>query len=119
MIFLTGLFIVVNIPGENIAGIIRFSIHLLMTGLLASCVINQKNCLSPILENAYVKRVGIISYGMYLYHLIANHFVKIFTSHFSIENTTLYFALLVLLTIAISEASYRLIEQPILRFKTH
>ena len=42
-----------------------------MTFWLVALVLREKNALSPFLKQRLVARVGVVSYGIYLYHLIA------------------------------------------------
>ena len=42
-----------------------------MTFCLIALVLREKNALSPFLQQPLVARVGAVSYGIYLYHLIA------------------------------------------------
>lgn len=55
----------------DVRGLPNFAIHSVMTFILVALVVRERTALTPILANAAVARVGAVSYGIYLYHLIA------------------------------------------------
>ncbi len=73
-----------------------------------------------ILHNKLTIHLGKISYGIYLYHnIIVANYADI-AKYLGIETgTSIYIkiALSLLFTLSIAELSYRLIEEPVLRFK--
>lgn len=56
---------------RNLLGLPNLLVHSLMTLLVMSLVVREKTPLSPFLTLPIITRVGVASYGMYLYHLIA------------------------------------------------
>jgi len=56
---------------ENVTGWPNLIIHTVMTLVLMSLVLRERTILTPALTQRFVARVGVISYGIYLYHLIA------------------------------------------------
>ncbi|MEE9390919.1 MAG: acyltransferase [Planctomycetota bacterium] len=111
-------FLVVNLPGADISGWRRLAIQMSMTGFLASLVIRESCSLMPLLTLYPVKRIGMISYGIYLYHVLAKHVASSLLAPFDLGKQG--FALLVLtlaLTIIVSEISFRFFELPIIRLK--
>ncbi|WP_300064308.1 acyltransferase [uncultured Roseobacter sp.] len=58
------------LPGD-LRGLPNFAIHSTMTLCVIALVLREKNALSPFLQQRLVARVGAVSYGIYLYHLIA------------------------------------------------
>jgi peptidoglycan/LPS O-acetylase OafA/YrhL len=57
-------------PGSDIAGWPRLAIHVALLIFLASCVVREHHVLLPILTWWPIRRIGVVSYGIYLYHLI-------------------------------------------------
>ncbi len=94
-------------------------IQILMVLFLASVVVNPDNFVAPLLEFKPVDRIGVVSYGMYLYHmwsiLIAN---KLF-GKVGFENAIAVFILGSIITYIISELSFRLFETPFLKLKKY
>ncbi len=105
------------IAPADIAGWSRLSIQLLMTVFLGSCVIRDRHRLSPVLDNAVMRRIGAVSYGIYLYHLIGMHLSGVLLSRGHLAFPLDVFILTMLLTWGIAEVSYRFYEQPFLRLK--
>lgn len=105
-----------NIPG-NIAGLPRLLIQLSMTTLIASCVVREDHGLSSILRFKPIERIGVISYGMYLFHLIAlgiaTAILKVLGLKFAFDQFLLCFVI----TVILSEISFRFYEKRFLRLK--
>ena len=106
--------------------------------VMAVCIISAVIKAKPsrfrryFLENRFLNFVGRISYGIYLYHYVYNALAyyqlndlldKITREHASLNALVIdphfYYWLHVGMIIAISAASYYLIEQPILRLKKY
>jgi peptidoglycan/LPS O-acetylase OafA/YrhL len=68
-------------------------------------------------------KLGEISYGMYMYHCIVIYYIQILFAQMGWVSSPLhFFGALILsfgITVALSKVSYRLMEQPLLRFKKH
>lgn len=110
-------FLACNLPVENLAGFPRLLIQVLMTILLASCVIQEKHGLSGILSFYPVQRIGVISYGMYLLHLPVIALSAAMLKKMGINSSAALFLLCLLLTVIVSEISFRFYEQPFLKLK--
>ena len=100
-----------------ISGLPRLTIQLAMTALVASCVMREDHWLAPVLRARPVRYVGSISYGMYLYHLVALMPVDALLRRVAVELPGLRFLLCGTVTIVVATVSYRLWEQPFLRTK--
>ena len=87
------------------------------TWLLAACVIQEGHNFSQLLKFPPLMRIGIVSYGMYLLHVLAVNTSRTLLPHFGIENTVLKFMFALTLTFFAAEISYRCFESPILRLK--
>ena len=65
-----------------------------------------------ILEHPWIVRVGVISYGVYVYHLP----IRLLTGNVGLRNS-LSFLVYILSTWAVAEISFRYLEMPFLRLK--
>jgi peptidoglycan/LPS O-acetylase OafA/YrhL len=106
-----------NLPGDDISGWIRLSVHITMTFLLISLVVREDHLLQRALNIPIIKRMGAISYGMYLFHVFAVTAVLKVMDQLSLSHALIAFLLTTLLTILISEISFRFFENPIMRWK--
>lgn len=104
------------LPGD-LRGIPNFILHSIMTLLLMALVIKERNVFSPVLTNRAISRVGAISYGIYLYHLLV-----LDVTHRALAVLELSSPWLVLFTYAIgsyivAEMSFRTLEAYFRRFR--
>jgi peptidoglycan/LPS O-acetylase OafA/YrhL len=104
-------------PGGDISGWPRITIQVAFAVLVASCVIRERHALRPLLRCWPVRRIGIVSYGIYLYHMLVLHFVAKGTQRLGWTSNAGAFVMLVLLTWAVAEVSYRLYESRFLALK--
>ena len=114
---LAALVLTCNAVPSELAGWPRVSIQLLMTVFLASCVVREDHWLRGLLGFAPVARIGVISYGIYLYHMIALHGVSTLLASTGWRFPLDRFFLVLLLAWIIAEVSYRYYETPFLRLK--
>lgn len=120
VVLLAGFLTYLEFTPEDISGLPRLVIHLWMVLLLASLVIREEHWLRRPLGLWPLKRMGMISYGMYLYHMWCLHVVRqgLRASGLDYEVRQWIFPIAgLLLTVAVAELSFRLIETPILRLK--
>ena len=108
-----------NLPSEDISGWQRLAIQLTMAALVCSCVVREDHGLRQFLTWAPIKRIGAISYGMYLYHVVAIYFAQKFWTDFGGQLSWVKFALAAIITIAIAELSFRFFEKPVLTLKRY
>lgn len=101
-------------PTEEFVGAPRIITHWAMAALLASCVVSETNILTPLLTLWPIKRIGAVSYGIYLYHLIVMHF---FVRLLGLGGLTT-FILTALGSWMVAELSYQLFESRFLAWKT-
>lgn len=113
LFFLALFLIALNLPGADIQGFIRLSIQCSAALWIGSLVIREDNALRGALTWPAIRRVGVVSYGMYLYHMM----VIAFLSLFSLHRELLSFILVLLLTTLVAEISYRYFELPFLNIK--
>jgi peptidoglycan/LPS O-acetylase OafA/YrhL len=106
-----------NVVPSELAGWPRPSIQLLMAVLLASCVVREDHWLRGLLGFAPVARIGVVSYGIYLFHMIADHGTLALLASTRWRFPLDRFFLVLLFTWIIAEVSYRYYETPFLRLK--
>jgi peptidoglycan/LPS O-acetylase OafA/YrhL len=103
--------------GADISGWPRLAIQWSLLLLLASCVVRERHLLAPALSWWPIRRVGIVSYGIYLYHLLAYGPVSHLLEHFGIHSKYVLFAGVLGLSWLLAELSYRLLELRFLKLK--
>lgn len=117
VVFGIGLLVAINIPVTDISGIVRLTIHLFMTLFIISCVVREDTVLHPVLKIKSLARLGVISYGMYLFHMFARHGSNVFLDRLGINVPFDLFIVTLISTIIIAELSFRFYETPFLKLK--
>ena len=102
---------------SDLRGWPRLSIQLLMTAWLASLVIREDHLARPLLKFGPLARLGVLSYGMYLYHEWVMHPIHLGFHALKMPEGVGFFVAAVLGTTIVSELSFRIVEQPMLRVK--
>jgi peptidoglycan/LPS O-acetylase OafA/YrhL len=108
---------IANISKPDISGVHRLSIQLMMMVLVGACVLTEDHYLKRVLAWRPIKKIGEISYGMYLYHIVAMFIVHKALSWFRLHSPLITFLLVSSLTIGIAQLSFRYFELPILKLK--
>lgn len=101
----------------DLSGWPRATLHVLLTLFLASVVVREDNGLAPVMKLWAVRRIGIVSYGMYLFHMIV---VDVVGRGLELAGVAIPGALFVgtlLGTWAVAELSFRYYETPFNRLK--
>ena len=108
-----------NWPGEDLSGLPRLSIQLLMALFLASLVLREEHALRRLLRARPLQHLGRISYGMYLFHLYIAYAAAKFVAKLPAPaaSPVLTFLFASLATAAVATLSFRYFETPILRWK--
>lgn len=109
--------LLVQVLPTDLRGLPNLTIHLVMAASLIGIVVREDNVLRPILTLRPVARIGEISYGVYLYHLIALHGANIILMRLNITNGWTVLALYFLLSVVISELSFRTFERFFMGFR--
>lgn len=104
------------LPGD-LRGIPNFIIHSIMTLLLITLVIKERNLFSPVLTNRLISRVGTISYGIYLYHLIALDITNRALAIFDLSSPWLVLTGYSIVSCLMAEVSFRTLEAYFRRFR--
>ena len=102
----------------DISGLARLLIQLAMTLVLGALVVREDHWARPVLTFAPLAYLGVISYGMYIYHMCAIHPVRVGFERLggNLAGFSFFFVSLVA-TVAVASLSYRFIEQPLLKLK--
>lgn len=100
------------ILGLVVCGAVRpwplFTVHVLMVALVVSCCLREDHALSAVFSSRPLRRVGLLSYGMYLLNVPAIELAKrLVPPHF-------VFVLGLALTVALASVTHALIERPLL-----
>lgn len=101
----------------DISGWPRLLIHLAMGLFLVSCVVRERHVLVPVLTLWPMRRIGVTSYGIYLYHMLAWYFVNGAMVRLGWTSQPLFFVANTLASWAVAEASFRLFESRVLALK--
>jgi peptidoglycan/LPS O-acetylase OafA/YrhL len=80
---------------------------------VGACVVPARHALTPFLTLWPVRRIGVVSYGMYMFHEPLRTVIR----RFADLPPTMLFVALALLTWAAAELSYRTFEKPFRRLK--
>lgn len=106
-----------DLPSDDIGGWHRLLIQLAMTMFLCTCVVNEAHLLRRLFTFWPIARIGVISYGIYLFHPIARHAADLFVRRVVPEWPLALFATCLTLAAVIADLSYRYFESPFLRIK--
>jgi peptidoglycan/LPS O-acetylase OafA/YrhL len=104
-------------PGSDISGWPRLAIHGSLAVLLAACVVRDNHALAPVLSWWPIRRIGMVSYGIYLYHLVVYWPAAKLLTLIGVHSKFLLFALVVAGSWVTAELSYRFLEQKFLMLK--
>lgn len=107
-----------NIPAEDISGLIRLTIHLLMTAWIASIVLQPSSTLTGFLDWRPMAFIGAISYGVYLYHMWCIHIAKALIAKLGLSQLWFQFPVALSGTIVVAAASYYLYEKRFLNWRS-
>jgi len=110
IITFAGLLLLVQYAPPDLRGLPNLAIHLMMSACLVALVVRENNILAPLLAWRPIARVGEISYGIYLYHLIALHIAGIGLAQIGMKSPWPLLLTYSLLSIVIAEISYRTLE---------
>lgn len=102
---------------DDIRGWGRLLMHVLMVALVMGCVAREDHALERVLTLRPIARIGLLSYGIYLFHLIALDLVGRALSPRFVEVPGLLLAGTVALSILMAELSYRFYEKRWLALK--
>jgi len=116
LVLLGGLVLACNNPVTDLMGWPRLVIQLFMALLLASCVVREDHWLNLLFGWWGVRRIGVVSYGMYLYHVFVIYALDGLLPK-ARGFPFVMFLISVMLTVLVAELSFRFYETPFLRLK--
>ena len=120
---LIGLLGLINFSPIDISGFPRLLIQFLMTLWLGSLVVREDHILQPLMIATPIARIGKISYGLYMYHIwafaIVTSATQFLPEYLGLRHSFPFFVAGTLVTLLMSEISYRFYETPFLRWKTY
>jgi peptidoglycan/LPS O-acetylase OafA/YrhL len=102
---------------EGVDGWARLGIHWALLMLVAACVIREDNALAPVLSLAPIRRVGVVSYGIYLYQIFALYAAYRVVRYLDVSSEAVFFVAAAVGSWAVAEVSYRLFESRFLALK--
>lgn len=103
------------LPGD-LRGLPNLAIHSTMTLCLVTLVLRENTVISPFLQLPIVARVGAVSYGIYLYHLIALDITHRVLPAEILPKWALFTAFAIL-SYLVAELSFRTLEAYFQRFR--
>lgn len=104
------------LPGR-VLGWPAFLIHCAMCLVLITCVMREDHVLRPVLMNPVIARIGQISYGMYLYHLMFLVVGFKILVALDLYSAPALFFFYYALTVVASEVSFRTFEAWFMRLR--
>lgn len=112
------LILLMQVLPDDLRGLPNLAVHSAMTICLAAIVLREDNVLNPVLAWKPVARVGEVSYGIYLYHLVALHLVNWAMLRLGMGggNWVILFAYSAL-SVLMAEVSFRTFEAVFRRFR--
>jgi peptidoglycan/LPS O-acetylase OafA/YrhL len=108
--------LIANIDGD-IRGLPRLLFHISIAVVVALVVVNPKSFVVKALEWKPLTHIGLVSYGVYLLHMLVLHVV-----HRVFEVTVFNYSIMIFLStiflcVGLATLSYRCFESPIIRLK--
>jgi peptidoglycan/LPS O-acetylase OafA/YrhL len=104
-------------PAADITGGVQTAFHVALFLFVASCVVQEQHVLLPALRLWPLRRIGIVSYGIYLFHHLTMFFLSRVIDRFHITSKLAIAVMLTLATWAVAETSYRFYETRFLALK--
>jgi peptidoglycan/LPS O-acetylase OafA/YrhL len=109
--------ILLQILPDDLRGLPNLALHLAMALALAALVMREDHLLSRAMGWRPVARVGEISYGIYLYHLIALHVATVATAKLGIGAGPVVLLTYATISVVMAEISDRTLERFFRRFR--
>lgn len=110
--------VLLQVLPQDMRGWPNLLLHLAMAAALAGVVLREDNAARPVLAARPLARIGEISYGIYLYHLIALHIATVILGQLGLAGQGgLVLGLYAALSVLMAELSFRTFERMFLRLK--
>jgi len=101
----------------DISGTTRLCLQLTVTAFIGTLVVQPKQMLGKLLSHPVFTHLGVISYGMYLYHMWCIDASIRVLQRIDFDNEGAILLTSIAITIVTAEVSYRAIERPFLKWK--
>jgi peptidoglycan/LPS O-acetylase OafA/YrhL len=118
-VLLVGVGVLLQVLPDDLRGLPNMTLHLTMAGALAALVMREDNHLEPLLSWRPVARIGEISYGIYLYHLIALHVATVGLGAAAVTSAPVILLVYAILSFLMADLSDRTLERFFRRFRQH
>jgi peptidoglycan/LPS O-acetylase OafA/YrhL len=102
---------------SDLRGVPYFVIHSIMMFIVISLVVKERNVFSGFLTNRLVARIGVISYGICLYHMVARELTEKALAVLGAPNPWFLLLGYSVVTYVIAEVSFRTLERYFHRFR--
>lgn len=116
-LLLVGLVVVIDLMPPRLLGLPNLAVHAAMTLFLAAVVVRPDNFLAPLLRFAPIDRVGQISYGVYLYHLITLDIANRIFAAAGGQGLLALGLVWIAITLVVAETSFRTLERWFQQFR--
>ncbi len=104
------LFLLLQLLPPYLTGLSILLVHIMMVVCLITIVIREDNYLLSVLSCKPIAHIGEISYGIYLYHLIAMHIAVVTVGRWYADSSFIVMAVYIIASICLAEVSYRTLE---------
>ncbi|MHB8522374.1 MAG: acyltransferase family protein [Limisphaerales bacterium] len=103
-------------PGPLSAGA-ELGVYAAMAWLVGSCVVREDHFLEPILASPPIKTIGVVSYGMYLMHMLAANVVGAGLAKAGLASHGVKFVVMAGVSFGVAWLSYQFYERRFLDLK--
>ena len=117
-VLFSALLILLSFIPKSIAGLPLLSIHVLLSLIVISVVVSPKNLPTKLLSFRLLSRIGVISFGIYLFHIHCIMVARKLLSIAGINEKIVLFLVTLIITTIVAEFSYRFYESKFLRLKS-
>lgn len=117
VVLMLGIALCFQLLPQDLSGLPNLLIQMLMAGALCALVLREDGVLSGFLQQGFIVRFGMVSYGVYLYHLLVLDVVNRVLPGGWGENTFVILIVYSLLSYVVAEISFRTLESYFHRFR--
>ena len=114
---LVALIMIIALTPADVNGWPNLAIHLAMTVTVIAMVLRTDGAISTMLQNPLIRRIGVVSYGIYLYHLIGLDITMRVFGRIGFENEWAVLFAYSVVSYLIAEISFRTLEAYFRRFR--
>jgi peptidoglycan/LPS O-acetylase OafA/YrhL len=117
LVALLAILAICSLPIDDITGWPRLALHVAMTFLVAGAAIREDHVLMPVLRLPLLVQIGVLSYGMYVLHMIARHFAHTALQKLGAVAIWPLFPATLAITVLLAWFSFKFYESRFLRLK--